>query len=432
MKPCHDYKKQFKLFFLIFLGILIIFPIAFSYGQTVGELNNKISQKNVDITKLEQEIKQYQTEINNLGKQKKSLRSFLKTLDLTRKKLGIGISVTRKKIDRTNFKIEELSLEIGDKQNIILNNKDAISLGIRNINELEQNNELITMLSGNDFTVIWNDINNIISVSKRIRKKTIELRKIKSNLEDTRTETTNAKNELITLKSKLADQKKIIDQNRKDKNKLLKQTKNSEANYQKLIKSRLAKKEAFEKELEEYESQLKFILNPALLPKKGVLSWPLNHIYITQLFGATKNSKRLYASGSHSGIDLRASIGTPVKAVASGIVLGTGDTDKTCPYASFGKFIFIQHYNGLSTAYGHLSLIKVSKGQKIKRGEIIGYSGNTGHTTGPHLHLSVYVAEAVKMETRASKACAGRYYTMPIAPRNAYLDPIYYLSQRKK
>ena len=431
MKLYHDYKKQSRVFSLFLLGILLVIPFVFSYAQTAQELNEKINQKNADIDKLEKEIKLYQTEIDDLGKQKNSLNVSLKQLDLTQKKLVADIAVTQNKIDKTNFKIKELNLEIDNKGDIISNNIEAISLGIRKMNELEQNDVLTTILSENDFTIIWNDIDNMTTVSDKIRETIIDLKQARNDLEDTRKETTDAKNELLALKSKLADQKKIVDQNTAEKKKLLTQTKNSEASYQKLLEDRLAKKDAFEKELEAYESQLKYILDPSSLPGKGALSWPLDDIYITQLFGVTKDSKRLYASGSHSGVDFRASVGTPVKAVADGIVLGTGNTDIACPYASFGKFIFIKHNNGLSTTYGHLSLIKVSKGDKVERGDVIGYSGNTGHTTGPHLHLTVYASEAAKMETRPSKACEGRFYTMPIAPTNAYLDPMYYLPPYK-
>ena len=431
MKLYHDYKKQSRAFPLFLLGILLVIPFVFSYAQTAQELNEKINQKNADIDKLEKEIKLYQTEIDDLGKQKNSLNVSLKQLDLTQKKLVADIAVTQNKIDKTNFKIKELSLEIDNKGDIISNNIEAISLSIRKMNELEQNDVLATILSENDFTIIWNDIDNMATVSDKIRETIINLKQVRNDLEDTRKETTDAKDELLALKSKLADQKKIVDQNTAEKKKLLTQTKNSEASYQKLLEDRLAKKDAFEKELEAYESQLKYILDPSSLPGKGALSWPLDDIYITQLFGVTKDSKRLYASGSHSGVDFRASVGTPVKAVADGIVLGTGNTDIACPYASFGKFIFIKHNNGLSTTYGHLSLIKVSKGDKVERGDVIGYSGNTGHTTGPHLHLTVYASEAAKMETRPSKACEGRFYTMPIAPTNAYLDPMYYLPPYK-
>jgi murein DD-endopeptidase MepM/ murein hydrolase activator NlpD len=91
----------------------------------------------------------------------------------------------------------------------------------------------------------------------------------------------------------------------------------------------------------------------------------------------------------------------------------------------------MEHNNGLSSTYGHLSLIKVSRGQKIKKGDIVGYSGNTGYSTGPHLHVSVYVGSAVEVKTIPSKSCPGKTLTQPIAPTNAYLDPMKYLPPYK-
>src|SRR3989344_629758 len=206
MKLYQTYKKKAVL--LLLFGILSLIPIVFSYAQTALDLQNKINQKDADISKLEEEIKVYQLELENLGKQKDSLSGTIKQLDVTRKKLVADINVTQTKIDKTNLKIQSLSSEIGTKEKII------------------------------------------------------KLKQIKGELEDTRKETINAKNELVLLKSKLSDQQKIVIQNTNEKNKLLKQTKNSETAYQKLLKDQLAKKEAFEKELRDYESQLKFILDP--------------------------------------------------------------------------------------------------------------------------------------------------------------------------
>ncbi len=432
MKLCRDCKKQFsRLFIVIFFGIIFLIPVFFSYAQSVSDLNNKITQKNQDIAKLEDEIKQYQTQLDSLGKQKDSLNGSIKQLDLTRKKLVADISVTQNKIDKTNLKIQELSLDIKSKQSDINNNTDAISSEIRQINEFEQKDILATILSEENFTVMWNDIDNMALVNENVRKATSELKKIKSGLEDTRKETTDAKNELVALKGRLADQKKIVEQNTNDKKRLLNQTKNNEANYQKLLKDRLAKKDAFEKELRDYESQLKYVLNPSSLPSAGVLSWPLDNIYITQLFGKTEAGKRLYANGTHNGVDFRASIGTPVKAMADGIVAGVGNTDTQCAGVSFGRFILIKYNNGLASTYGHLSLIKVVPGESVSRGEIVGYSGNTGYTTGPHLHVSVYAKDAVEIKTLPSKSCPGRNLTQPISPINAYLDPLYYLPPYK-
>jgi len=422
MKLCHVWKKLFS--YIVLFGLLVVPSILFA--QTAAELNAQIGQRNQDIAKLEQEIRVYQSELNSLSKQKSSLNTSIKQLDLTRKKLEADIAVTKKKIENATSKIKNLSSQIGVKENLIASDVSAIKAGLESMNEVDNNSFLESFLSEGSFSAIWNDTDNIIAVREKVREKIVELKQVKGQLEDTRKTTMDARHELLGLQSELSDQKKIVDQNTAAKKKLLAQTKNSETSYQKLLKDRQAKKDAFEKELLAYESKLKFILDPSSLPKSHVLDWPLGNVYITGFFSKNAN-RNLYANGFHNGVDFRASVGTPILAMADGTVAGTGDTDLVCDNASFGKFVFIKYSNGLASTYGHLSLIKVSAGQKVSRGEVVGYSGNTGYSTGPHLHLSVYVASAVSMQSRPSQACGGRTYTMPISPIGAYLDPMTYL-----
>ena len=439
MKLYLAYKKLFSVilkhrqglcFYMGLACVIVLFfiPAIFSYAQTTAlDVQDKISQKNIDIDKLEKEIKVYQTQLDDLAKQKSSLNGSLKELDLTKKKLVADIALTQNKIDKTNLKISSLNSQISVKENAILSDTLAIMLAIKKTNEFELDDLIYTILSQNDFISVWNDIDNMVTVRQSIRKKITELEQIKVQLEDTKKQTLDAKRELVVLKSELADQKKIIEQNTTEKKKLLTQTKNSESNYQRLLTDRLAKKLAFEKELRDYESQLQYILDPSKLPSSGVLSWPLDNIYVTQPFGKTEAGKRLYLNGTHSGTDFRASVGTPVKAMADGIIAGIGDTDLQCYGVSFGRFVFIKYNNGLASTYGHLSLIKVSAGESVARGDIVGYSGNTGYSTGPHLHVSVYARDAVDLKTIPSKSCPDRVLTQPIAPINAYFDPMYYL-----
>lgn len=108
---------------------------------------------------------------------------------------------------------------------------------------------------------------------------------------------------------------------------------------------------------------------------------------ITSNFGRRAQPKA-GASVYHSGIDLRASINTPVKAIADGIV-----TAARSGMRGYGTGVFIDHgqVNGkkIVSEYGHLSRFIVSIGKKVKQGDIIAYSGNTGTSTGPHLHLTI-------------------------------------------
>lgn len=89
----------------------------------------------------------------------------------------------------------------------------------------------------------------------------------------------------------------------------------------------------------------------------------------------------------HYGIDISVAIGTPVKAPAAGTVIEVNNTRAL--RRDFGRYIWIDHGNGLKTLYGHLSKIDVKKGQKISRWEKIGEVGRSGRSTGPHLHYQV-------------------------------------------
>lgn len=88
-------------------------------------------------------------------------------------------------------------------------------------------------------------------------------------------------------------------------------------------------------------------------------------------------------SRGHSGIDYRANVGTPVRAAASGVVIliSTGWS------GGYGNEIVTSHGGGVATRYAHLSKFNVSTGQTVSQGDIIGYSGNSGRSTGPHLHF---------------------------------------------
>lgn len=88
----------------------------------------------------------------------------------------------------------------------------------------------------------------------------------------------------------------------------------------------------------------------------------------------------------HYGMDFTSDIGTEVFATGDGVIKQV----KSTPERDFGKWIVIDHGYGYETLYGHLSAFKVKRGQKIKRGELIGLVGNTGTSSGPHLHYEVH------------------------------------------
>lgn len=103
---------------------------------------------------------------------------------------------------------------------------------------------------------------------------------------------------------------------------------------------------------------------------------------------AYRGISRGIISGVHTGIDYLANVGTPVWAAADGQVT---TADSIGWNGGWGKTIVIHHSESHTTRYAHLHRIIVSEGQVVKRGDVIGYSGNTGRSTGPHLHFELRV-----------------------------------------
>ena len=116
----------------------------------------------------------------------------------------------------------------------------------------------------------------------------------------------------------------------------------------------------------------------------GVLAVPIPGAPITSGFGPRVHP--IYGDvRMHTGIDFGASTGTPIHAAADGVVVSAG------PLGGYGNATVIDHGNGLATLYGHQSSIAVAPGQRVSRGQVIGYVGCTGLCTGPHLHFEVRV-----------------------------------------
>ncbi len=418
-----------KTFYIsIFLFIFLILFGSVSQADTVEQIQTRIDAANKNREQLEAEITKYQQQLKVISDQATTLQSTIKSLDVSTSKISTEVKLTETTINKTAYTIEDTDLEIKDRERQINLGRRAITESLRQIDQVDNQSVWEILLSNNDISNFWDDLENFIQIQAKIGDQVITVKEIKTNLEKAKTELEKQKKELEDYTKELADRKKVLQSTKNEKSTLLTTTKNTEANFQKILQAKLALKEALDKEINTFEAQLKLIIDPGSFPSagKGILAWPLDNIYITQLFGITADSGRLYASGSHNGVDFRATIGTKVMSASAGVVEGVGDTDVVCPGASWGKWVFIRYNNGLASTYGHLSLITAKVGQQVSIGDIVGYSGNTGYSTGPHLHMSVYAGQGVKVSTLKSTVCKGTY-TMPLADTKAYLDPMIYL-----
>jgi murein DD-endopeptidase MepM/ murein hydrolase activator NlpD len=116
---------------------------------------------------------------------------------------------------------------------------------------------------------------------------------------------------------------------------------------------------------------------------------PVEGVRLSSDYGM-RNHPVLGGRRAHSGVDLAGASGTPVYATADGLV------SRADRFGSYGNYIAIEHGGDLQTRYAHLSGFEVAAGERVTKGQLIGYVGSTGRSTGPHLHYEVRVAgEAV-------------------------------------
>ncbi|MBA0049661.1 M23 family metallopeptidase [Streptomyces sp. AJS327] len=109
-----------------------------------------------------------------------------------------------------------------------------------------------------------------------------------------------------------------------------------------------------------------------------------------------------WASGYHTGVDLAVPVGTPVRSVGAGRVVFAGRS------GAYGKAVTIRMRDGKYTLFAHLSRIHVRKGQRVRAGTLIGKSGNTGQSSGPHLHFEVRAARGYGSDIDPRKYLAQR------------------------
>ena len=404
-------------------------------SEEVERLQNQIENRNSQLADIEAEIAKFQRELQVVGAEKNTLQKAINELELERKKVLADISYTQNRIGATDLEIEKLDIEIIETERRVSRNEEAVGEVLRKVQEGDDESLIEMLLRYENLSEFWGALDELQRVKNVMSDEVRSLLSFKTLLEDQKNESEVQRQQLVSLNNEYTDQRQVLENNKAEKSELLTETANKEANYQALLAEKRAAREKIERELREFESQLQFILDPNTVPVPGtvVFDWPVENVIITQLFGGTEFAKRnasIYGGRAyHPGVDFGVPRGTKIYAPLAGTVRATGNTDLVPGCYSWGKWTLIDHANGLATLYAHQDVISVSPGQQVTTGEVIGYSGNTGYSTGPHVHFTVYAKSGVEIrkfnEIKTVTSCGPA--TTPVAATEAYLDPMLYL-----
>lgn len=347
-------------------------------------------------------LKQQQEEVSN---KKKALSGQIKDLEgqmneaLNLKAvLDEQNELTRQEIELINERIalyeslvEQKAQELEEAKAAEEEQKEQLRVRMRKMEERSDISYISILFKATSFTDLLSridSINSIMERDKHLEDDYIAAREhveeVKAEYEATLAECEDVKVELEAKKAELereieeaqqviADLEETID----EYNEQLKQFEREAAN----IGSIIAQKE---KELEEQQKQI-IESGGTVITGTGTYSWPLPGIYPSSNTYGNRLHPIFNEWRFHAGTDIGAASGTPIHAADSGTVTIAGVG------SGYGNYVTISHGGGRSTLYAHMSSIACSAGQQVNQGDVIGYVGSTGWSTGPHLHFEVRV-----------------------------------------
>ena len=413
----------------VFISLLIISNTANGDNSNTSitatssvDLKGQIDQKNQELLQINQQIKATQDQLDSTTNQKQSLQNDLNQVNSQLNQLNLGIKASQVTVEKLGLEINATQYDIQDSQNQIVQKREAIANAMRQLQQSDNSdNFLIIFLKNKSLADSMFEMQGLVDLQTKLNQDISDLKNLNNQLNDHLSTSADIKKQKELEAENLSNKKIIIEQTKQYRQTLLIQTKSKEKAYQQSLADLQKKQDQIANEIESLDAAARQNINPGSLPTphSGVLGMPVNGP-ITQGYGATSFAQKGgYRGKWHNGVDIGVPVGTPIVAAEKGVVLAVGNQDAYCPRGAYGKFIAIRHDNNLVTLYGHLSLQVAKEGQEVNRGDLIGYTGMTGYTTGPHLHFGVYDGQTFKIAP--SKFCG------PKMPFGGDLNPKNYL-----
>lgn len=350
----------------------------------IAELNSEIEEKELAIDQLNRQIEQYKNEIAQKQSEEQSLQNDLDILENRIKKTELDIEAVSTEIDLVNTEIAVVESEIKDLEGHVETHREMIADVLREIQIQDRELSLELIFGTDSFSEFFDTLEQLESVSTDLKSAVDVARDARDALVIKQNEQETKKDQLEDLEDDLKDEQRRLDQVLGAKETLIVQTQQSESEYWNLL-NQVREEQAFvNQQIAILQNEIEGKIDESdELGDSTLLSWPVSptDFGISAYFhDPTYPFRHLF---EHSGIDLPAYTGTPIKAAAPGYV-AWARTGRL-----YGNYVMIIHANGVATLYAHMSRIDVVPDQFVSRGETIGAIGSTGLSTGPHLHFEV-------------------------------------------
>ena len=378
-------------------AMLYVMPSA-AFAVTQSEIDSLRSQKNA----LKDQKSDIQATINSLQGQQNAQIDLKNALDEKNAITVKQILNLNEQIDLHTELIAQKTEEVEEAQKVADEQLEKYKVRVRAMEESGRYSYIEVLFGANsigEFLSLIDDIGDIMRSDKELeksyRESVAELKAVKAEYEEAKAEMESSKKELEALK---VQQEKDIAEAAAVISSLQSDISSNSSFLSQLSAQEKALQAEINKKVNELNEQQKPNNgnNGSSVVGNGNLVWPSYCTYIT-----SRQGPRIHpVTGefkNHGGTDIGASYGTAIWAADSGTVVRSSDGWN----GGWGNYVMIDHGNGMQTLYAHMSSRAVSVGQTVSRGQVIGYVGSTGMSTGAHLHFEMYVnGSKVDPETR--------------------------------
>lgn len=367
---------------------------------------------------LKNKIKTYQKIVNLKDKEHDQLAAQAENLATQSDVLQTDITSNERRLADLGQQIESLESRVKEKENVIGVQKNLLADILRSYYTSQVQStgiSSIILASPDTFDALLFGRDRLFEAGTGVQEALSNITNLRNALVREHDLASEKKVEVASVKFQLEQQNAYLENSRRNKETLAAQAAADQAKYSDIVSDLEKQRKAIEDEIEQLDAARAGKIDLSSIPNfsSGVLGYPVKSPHKTQGYGKTTFTK-WYTF--HNGVDFADAVGTPVLAAEDGEVIAMGDEGK---YA-YGKWIAIQHKNGLTTLYGHLSKQSVKKGERVDRGEKIGLMGSTGYSTGSHVHFGVYTSES--FEIVKSSSVKGL-----LIPTGAHINPEKYL-----
>ena len=391
MKFFMKHQKKILAALALVLALLMLLPTI----SMIVTSADAITQS--DINKLKDKAANLAQEKKNLNSQLKALKGDLNNAYNRKKLVEQEINVVNDQITNTENLIAQYDQLIAQEEVNLANAQEAEATHFENfcqrVRIMEEQGTVTywqILFNAADFTdlldramMISETVEYDNAVMASLEQARIDVETTKANLESARAEQVEAKAILDAQKAELTAKEAEIKG-------LLRELEADKAEYESEIHELDRQIEAMDAEIARQQKELEAQIAASKIQinyGSGYI-WPLDGCYtITSLFGP-RNHPITGEWGNHGGTDVRASYGTKIKAARGGVI------QRSEYHWSYGNYVIVVHDNGTSTLYAHMSKRAVKAGQTVTQGQVIGYVGSTGSSTGNHLHYELRVTQA--------------------------------------